>query len=106
MVTFRFGRAALALSVILVAFAAFAQGHRSAPHGAPVTLRMTYVPGQRVTYTTRSLQTAPAPMGQTTTSGTVEIHTAAVNPDGSAQLEMHITNMDVQSAAISADARR
>jgi hypothetical protein len=67
---------------------------------------MTYTPNQHVTYTTRSVQTAPAPAGQTTTVGTVEIATTAVNPDGSAQLQMRITNMDIQGAAIPASARQ
>jgi hypothetical protein len=88
-----------------------AQGHHasaapSAAPSAPVVLRMTYTPNQRVTYTTRSVQTAPAPMGQTTTTGTVQITTTAVHPDGSAQLQLRISNMDVQGAVISPDARQ
>lgn len=77
----------------------------SQPAGAPVQLRMRYVQGQRVRYLTRTVQTAPAPVGRTTTTVRMEVETLRTRPDGTADLRMHVTRMDIAGAAIPAAAR-
>ena len=115
--THRMFSLSISLGLGLVALAPMAHAQRAttrAGAGAAATatarpganvLRMTYVPGQVARYTTRSTQTAPAPVGETRTTGHVEIETVAARPDGGAQLRMRITGMEVQGANVT-DATR
>lgn len=103
----------LTLTLSLLASPAHAQrGHgvlRAAPPVAPrqpTILRLTYVQGQSARYVTHAVQTAPAPIGETHTTGHVQIDTVAVRPDGSAALRMRITGMEVQGANVTDAARQ
>jgi len=110
------GTASLTLGLCLMAIAPAAIAQHGAVHGhgpavAPAhagatTLRMTYMPGQTVRYVTHAVQQAPAPIGETRTTGHVEIDTVAVRPDGSANLRMRITGMEVQGANVNDAARQ
>ncbi len=112
--TYRAVSLSIGLGLALLAPSANAQRGRGRPvappavvaPATPTVLRLTYVAGQNLRYVTHAVQTAPAPVGETRTTGHVEIETVSVRPDGAAALRMRITGMEVQGANVTDAARQ
>ena len=105
--------ALLALTLTVAGAGASAQPQPAADAGArptaaaqaPVTLRFRYVAGQRVRYTTRTVQMLPGTAGQATTTGAVSIETVRVNADGSAEQRLRVESLDMTGRAIPPEVR-
>lgn len=91
------------LRALLVAMALPAAAHAQTAGGA-VALRYRYVAGQTARYATRTTQTMPG-ASPTVTTARHEVETVRVNPDGSAQQRLRVTEMNLAGEQLPAAMR-